>query len=240
MATRSVGSCIATPRSLGPDASTARRLGTRSQGRADRESEGASPMTNVIADISMSLDGFVTGPGARSRHTAWGDGGEAAPHLGDRQRRRGRYPGTASDGHGSIRRRRDGAAPVRHRGRTARLERRDGIRRRTSRQRRRFFVVTPLRFPLTCGSTMRFTFVRRPTGSRPRSNTARAAGRGQGRGRHGRRRRHPTVRRRRLRGRTPSSSLRRSCSAAARHCSRVPAVISWCSSPCGFPRPPPT
>src|ERR1039457_3257098 len=35
-------------------------------------------MTNVVADISMSLDGFVTGPRPDLKH-GLGDGGEACP-----------------------------------------------------------------------------------------------------------------------------------------------------------------
>ena len=71
-------------------------------------------MTRVVADISMSLDAFVTGPDPDLEH-GLGRGGRAAPHVGDgRQRRRRRGPARC---HRVLRCRRHGPAAVRLRGR---------------------------------------------------------------------------------------------------------------------------
>ena len=96
-------------------------------------------MTIVIGDISMSLDGFVTGPGADVEHGlgpdaeglhAWALDSEDPVDRGVLERHTGRVRG-----------RRDGPHAVRHRGRPGRMERRARVRRRPGRP-PAFFVLT--------------------------------------------------------------------------------------------------
>lgn len=86
-------------------------------------------MGKVIADISMSLDGYVTAPGVDQEH-GLGIGDEAI-HAWVREETRSPVDAPMlAHSFEKDRRRGGGAAAVRHRGRPERLERRRRVRTR--------------------------------------------------------------------------------------------------------------